>query len=213
MKKVTLTITDRAKVANEVVSILQNECGYDIEGNIDPQVLYATILDNIVMNPIWDTDYVYGNKPEPDIAVTRTVEFNPNIKTDVDLMTYLSHADHRKYFTALTGSSNDKEFGLFTMTTDILYAIIFMNETYKMNKVSSNYLSYAIIFMNETYKMNKVSSNYLSANYRHNENVRLAEATTVALTYKYLPILWDFILTMFMRGDLSSVLKITEEEK
>ena len=192
MKKVTLTITDRAKVANEVVSILQNDCGYDIEGNIDPQVLYATILDNIVMNPLWDTDYVYGNKPEPDITVTRTVEFNPNIKTDVDLMTYLSHADHRKYFTALTGSSNDKEFGLFTMTTDILYAIIFMNETYKMNKVSSN---------------------YLSANYRHNENVRLAEATTVALTYKYLPILWDFIITMFMRGDLSSVLKITEEEK
>ena len=192
MKKVTLTITDRAKVANEVVSILQNDCGYDIEGNIDPQVLYATILDNIVMNPLWDTDYVYGNKPEPDITVTRTVEFNPNIKTDVDLMTYLSHADHRKYFTALTGSSNDKEFGLFTMTTDILYAIIFMNETYKMNKVSSN---------------------YLSANYRHNENVRLAEATTVALTYKYLPILWDFILTTFMRGDLSSVLKITEEEK
>lgn len=192
MKKVTLTITDRAKVANEVVSILQNDCGYDIEGNIDPQVLYATILDNIVMNPLWDTDYVYGNKPEPDITVTRTVEFNPNIKTDVDLMTYLSHADHRKYFTALTGSSNDKEFGLFTMTTDILYAIIFMNETYKMNKVSSN---------------------YLSANYRHNENVRLAEATTVALTYKYLPILWDFILTMFMRGELSSVLKITEEEK
>lgn len=192
MKKVTLTITDRAKVANEVVNILQNDCGYDIEGNIDPQVLYATILDNIVMNPLWDTDYVYGNKPEPDITVTRTVEFNPNIKTDVDLMTYLSHADHRKYFTALTGSSNDKEFGLFTMTTDILYAIIFMNETYKMNKVSSN---------------------YLSANYRHNENVRLAEATTVALTYKYLPILWDFILTMFMRGELSSVLKITEEEK
>lgn len=192
MKKVTLTITDRAKVANEVVSILQNECGYDIEDNIDPQVLYATLLDNIVMNPLWDTDYVYGNKPEPDITVTRTVEFNPNIKTDVDLMTYLSHADHRKYFTALTGSSNDKEFGLFTMTTDILYAIIFMNETYKMNKVSSN---------------------YLSANYRHNENVRLAEATTVALTYKYLPILWDFILTTFMRGDLSSVLKITEEEK
>ena len=192
MKKVTLTITDRAKVANEVVSILQNECGYDIEDNIDPQVLYATILDNIVMNPLWDTDYVYGYKPEPDITVTRTVEFNPNIKTDVDLMTYLSHADHRKYFTALTGSSNDKEFGLFTMTTDILYAIIFMNETYKMNKVSSN---------------------YLSANYRHNENVRLAEATTVALTYKYLPILWDFILTMFMRGELSSVLKITEEEK
>ena len=192
MKKVTLTITDRAKVANEVVSILQNDCGYDIEGNIDPQVLYATILDNIVMNPLWDTDYVYGNKPEPDITVTRTVEFNPNIKTDVDLMTYLSHADHRKYFTALTGSSNDKEFGLFTMTTDILYAIIFMNETYKMNKVSSN---------------------YLSANYRHNENVRLAEATTVALTYKYLPILWDFIITMFMRGELSSVLKITEEEK
>ena len=192
MKKVTLTITDRAKVANEVVSILQNDCGYDIEGNIDPQVLYATILDNIVMNPLWDTDYVYGNKPEPDITVTRTVEFNPNIKTDVDLMTYLSHADHRKYFTALTGSSNDKEFGLFTMTTDILYAIIFMNETYKMNKVSSN---------------------YLSANYRHNENVRLAEATAVALTYKYLPILWDFIITMFMRGELSSVLKITEEEK
>ena len=192
MKKVTLTITDRAKVANEVVSILQNDCGYDIEGNIDPQVLYATILDNIVMNPLWDTDYVYGNKPEPDITVTRTVEFNPNIKTDVDLMTYLSHADHRKYFTALTGSSNDKEFGLFTMTTDILYAIIFMNETYKMNKVSSN---------------------YLSANYRHNENVRLAEATAVALTYKYLPILWDFILTMFTRGELSSVLKITEEEK
>ena len=192
MKKVTLTITDRAKVANEVVSILQNDCGYDIEGNIDPQVLYATILDNIVMNPLWDTDYVYGNKPEPDITVTRTVEFNPNVKTDVDLMTYLSHADHRKYFTALTGSSNDKEFALFTMTTDILYAIIFMNETYKMNKVSNN---------------------YLSANYRHNENVRLAEATTVALTYKYLPILWDFVLPMYTRGDLSSVLKITEEEK
>ena len=192
MKKVTITITDRAKVANEVISILQNDCGYDIEGNIDPQVLYATILDNIVMNPLWDTDYVYGNKPEPDITVTRTVEFNPNIKTDVDLMTYLSHVDHRKYFTALTGSSNDKEFALFTMTTDILYAIIFMNEVYKMNKVSSN---------------------YLSANYRHNENVRLAEATTVALTYKYLPILWDFVLPMYTRGDLSSVLKISEDEK
>ena len=192
MKKVTITITDRAKVANEVVSILQNDCGYDIEGNIDPQVLYATILDNIVMNPLWDTDYVYGNKPEPDITVTRTVEFDPNIKTDIDLMTYLSHADHRKYFTALTGSSNDKEFALFTMTTDILYAIIFMNETYKMNKVSNN---------------------YLSANYRHNENVRLAEATTVALTYKYLPILWDFVLPMYTRGDLSSVLKISEDEK
>ena len=192
MKKVTITITDRAKVANEAVSILQNDCGYEIEGNIDPQVLYATILDNIVMNPVWDTEYIYGNKPDPDIIVMRTMEFDPNIKNDIDLMTFLSHADHRKYFTALTGSSNDKEFGLFTMTTDILYAIIFMNETYKMNKVSSN---------------------YLSANYRHNENVRLAEATAVALTYKYLPILWDFILTMFMRGDLSSVLKITKEEK
>lgn len=192
MKKVTITITDRAKVANEFVSILQNDCGYDIEGNIDPQVLYATILDNITMNPVWDTDYVYGNKPEPDITVTRTVEFDPNIKNDIDLMTYLSHADHRKYFTALTGSSNNKEFALFTMTTDILYAIVFMNETYKMNKVSNN---------------------YLSANYRHNENVRLAEATTVALTYKYLPILWDFVLPMYTRGDLSSVLKIAEEEK
>ena len=192
MKKVTITITDRAKVANEAVSILQNECGYDIEDNIDPQVLYATILDNIVMNPIWDTEYIYGKKPDPDIIVMRTMEFDPNIKNDIDLMTFLSHADHRKYFTALTGSSNDKEFALFTMTTDILYAIIFMNEVYKMNKVSSN---------------------YLSTNYRHNENVRLAEATTVALTYKYLPILWDFVLPMYTRGDLSSVLKITEEEK
>ena len=192
MKKVTITITDRVKVANEFTSVLQNDCGYEIEGNIDPQVLYATILDNIVMNPVWDTDYVYGNKPEPDITVTRTVEFNPNIKTDIDLMTYLAHADHRKYFTTLTGSTNDNDFALFAMTTDILYAIIFMNEMHKMNKVSSN---------------------YLSANYRHNANVQLAEATTVALTYKYLPILWEFILSMYTRGDLSFVLKITEEEK
>ena len=192
MKKVTITITDRVKVANEAVSILQNDCGYEIEGNIDPQVLYATILDNIVMNPVWDTEYIYGNKPDPDIIVMRTMEFDPNIKNGIDLMTFLSHADHRKYFTALTGSSNDKEFALFAMTTDILYAIIFMNEMHKMNKVTNN---------------------YLSMNYRHNANVQMTEPTAVALTYKYLPILWDFILTMYMRGDLSSVLKIAEEEK